>query len=161
MSESNTQNRLKDWLQELQSIGKRYRIVVAKRSDDKSARRIAILVGNSFLQVFSINRCADEEKLESNNSRLHFSGFMESDVYREAKLLGLHCLEIEEEERIRQLGRNGIGVDPLKLHPDTGAHNPKLLKLIFENLLLNSAGKQNGIERKITRAQLGSRTIRR
>ena len=147
-----------EWLKGLQARGRRYQIRPGKRQDDKSARRIAILVSESFLRHFPMKRWAKDyphnrltpvaEKSSAEDRVIHLAGFLEADVYREARRRCLHCGEIDEEERIRELGRRGRGIDPLKLHPDTGEHNPGLINLIFDNLLINQEGVQNEQSRR-------------
>lgn len=130
--------KIAEWGVELQSIGRRYHIRSTNKQDDRSARRIAILVCESFLRCFSVP--ADK----SWGKAVHFAGFIQSDVYRQAKQLNLSCAEIEEEERIKEMGRKGQGFDPLKLHPDTGGHNPGIMQIVFDNLLKHQESEENG-----------------
>ena len=71
-----------------------------------------------------------------------------ADVYRETRRRCLYSAEIEVEERVRELGRKGHGIDPLKLHPYTGEHNPGIMQIVFDNLLKNKAGEGNEQSRR-------------
>ena len=162
MKKQEVRARIAEWKVELQALGRRYHIRPGNRQDDRSARRIAILVGESFLRHFPMKRWEKEyphnrftpvaEKSYAEDRVIHLAGFIEADVYREAKRRCLSCAEIEAEERIRELGRKGHGIDPLKLHPDTGGHNPGIMRMVFDNLLKNQAGEEDEqFERKVAK----------
>lgn len=137
-----------EWGIELQDIGKRYHIRKSTKMEDKGARRIAILVSESFLRDFS-----NTVPAARFGGFVNMAGFIQSDVYRQAKQLNLSCAEIEEEERIREMGAKGRGFDPLKLHPDTDEHNPGLMEFIFDNLLKYQKGAKNdNLKRAINRS---------
>ena len=165
MKKQEVRIRIAEWKIELQSIGRRYHIRPTNRQDDTSARRIAILVGESFLRHFPMKRWEKEyphnqftpvaEKSYTEDRVIHIAGFIEADVYREAKRRCLYCVEIEEEERIRELGRKGHGMNPLKMHPDAGGHNPGIMKIVFDNLLKNQEGEENEqFERKVAKRDI-------
>jgi len=153
LKKEEVQNAKAGWKNELQALSRRYHIRPGKRRDDKSARRIAILVSESFLRHFPMKRWTKEypndrftsaaKKSYVEDRVVHIAGFLEADVYREAKRRCLHCEEIEAEERIRELGRRGRGIDPLKLHLYIGVHNPGLVRIVFDNLLKHQEGVQD------------------
>jgi len=128
------------WGVALQAIARRHHIKPSgKKVHDKSARRIAILVYNSFLEYYAMPG-PDFQK------NLNYAGLVQRNVYERAKELHLICNETEDEERIQGMGRKGHGYDPLKIHPDAGERNPALMEYIFDNLLNQSETeeKSNG-----------------
>ena len=158
MKKQEVRIRIAEWEIELQSIGRRYHIRQTNKQEDKSARRIAILVSESFLIHFPMKRWEKEyphnrftpvaAKSYVEDRVIHLAGFIEADVYREAKRRCLCCVEIEEEERIRELGKKGHGIDPLKIHPGTGGHNPGIMRIVLDSLLKNQEGVQNEQSRR-------------
>ena len=160
MNKQEVQTRIAEWSIELQAIGRRYHIRSSNRQDDKSAHRIALLVSESFLRCFPMKRWAKEyphnrftavaEKSYAEDRVIHIAGFIEADVYRESKRRCLYCGEIEAEERVRELGRKGFGIEPLRIHRDVGGHNSGVMQIVFDNLLTNQVGEENEqSERKV------------
>jgi hypothetical protein len=160
--------RIGNWLTELQIIGKRHHIRPTNKQDDRSARRIAILVSESFLRHFRMKQSTIpyphsvstpvEEKSYPEDRRIHYAGFIECAVYRETKHRCLYCAEIEEEERTRNLGRKGHGFDPLKLHPETHWHNSEDIQRTFDKLL-SHIHKKEGIPSGKRRRQARARRV--
>jgi len=150
-----TQAQIDEWRQDLREIGRIYHVRISSKSgiDDKSARRIAILVRNGFLARFEPTT---HHKAAAWQRLVNLSGFIEGDVYQEARRLHISCLEIESEERIMAMGHKAKGFDVLKLNAEVNETNAEIMQIIFENLLNSqkgeperAAGKRNVRGRKV------------
>ena len=118
--------KLNQWKKGLIRLTKKHNIRLSKTiTDDKSAKRIAVLVSELFIEVFK---------------EVKHSGYIEADLFLTAKRMKLKCDEIDEEMRIQEIGRKVKGFDPLKIHNLTKEHNEKLMNEIFDIILNNLKG---------------------